>query len=275
MSTRKRKNTNDDKTKKPPKKKALLNSGEEKPKKQRTKPVTAKSLGLTKEEFDSIKVPLHKKKLKAIVKELHEQVDANWHDGCEEQGETIEEWYKYLMKPLQAIIDIGVTKFVAFEQCFALLKVIFESYRELCSIPVRGDADWYVESITVDPLTHPRITEECEHSLQWLVAGKLLIMSHANEGNVSDEILLQAVKNLSDMGALDEEEAIIEGMDEKESPFYKLVHEREKEWKKLPDDLRTFKEKHVFDRRFYGPRDKRTRNFSDDDSDDDSDEGFF
>ena len=270
MASRKRKNTNDETSKEPPKKKALLNSGEEQPKKPRKKPVTAKSLGLTKEEFDSIKVPLHKKKLKAIVKTLQEQVDSDWHDGYEEQGETINEWCEYLTKPLQAIIDIGVTKFVAFEQCLALLKTIFESYRELCSIPIRGGMDDYLSFDSVDPLTHPRITEENVSKPQWLVAGKLLIMSHANEGNVSDDILLQAVKNLSDMCALDEE-IVIKGMDEKESPFYKLVHEREKEWKDLPDDIRTFKKKRCIDRRYFGSPEKRTRHFSDDDED----EGFF
>lgn len=80
------------------------------PKKPRKKPVTAKSLGLTKEEFESIKAAPVKKKLKEHVKTLARQVDVDWHDGWEEQSETKVTWFSAIQEPLQAVLDIGVGK---------------------------------------------------------------------------------------------------------------------------------------------------------------------
>jgi len=56
---------------------------------------------LTKEEFDSIKPAPIKKKLKDIVHEHNCQVDANWHDGYEQQAETNGEWFEAIYFPLQ------------------------------------------------------------------------------------------------------------------------------------------------------------------------------
>ena len=59
---------------------------------------------LTKEEFESIKAAPIKKKLKEIVKTLARQVDADWHDGYEEQAETKAEWFEAIEEPLQVCI---------------------------------------------------------------------------------------------------------------------------------------------------------------------------
>lgn len=259
MATRKRTNSNAEDGA-PPAKKAQLNSGEEQPKKPRKKSVTAKSLGLTKDEFNSIKSPVYKKELKQLVKQLNSQVDDDWHDGYEEQGETIVEWCEYLKKPLQAIIDIGIKKLVGFEQCHNLLKVIEESHRDLCACPMRGTVNITEYDVNYD-LSHPKLTDLSQYP--WRDVWVLLVMSHANEGDVPDEVMLQAVKNLQDCDALGEIEEI-EGMNEKESPFYKLVHDRADEWKGLPDNLRTFRTRRAIDRRYDGTPERRTRDFGSD-----------
>jgi len=57
---------------------ASLGSAQASAKKQRKKPVTAKSLGLTKDEFDSIKPAPIRKELKGFAKKLGQQVDDDW-----------------------------------------------------------------------------------------------------------------------------------------------------------------------------------------------------
>ena len=108
-------------------------------KKPRKKPVTAKSLGLTKDEYDRVKAAPIKKDLKAIVKTLARQVDADWHDGYEEQAETKGEWFEALEGPLQAVLDIGVGKRTALVQCNEILKIVADSYADLLACPCRCD----------------------------------------------------------------------------------------------------------------------------------------
>ena len=74
-------------------------------KKQRKKPVTAKSLVLTKEEFETIKAANVKKDLKAFVHKLNCQVDANWHDGYDKQAETKGEWFEALWQVESSVSD--------------------------------------------------------------------------------------------------------------------------------------------------------------------------
>ena len=63
-------------------------------KKPHKKAITAKSPGLTEEEFNSIKPAPIKKKLNDTVHKLNCQVDADWHGGYEQQAETKGEWFE-------------------------------------------------------------------------------------------------------------------------------------------------------------------------------------
>jgi hypothetical protein len=110
-------------------------------KKPRKKAVTAKSLGLTKDEFDSIKAAPIKKTLKEIVKTLAQQVDADWHDGYEEQAETKGEWFEAIQGPLQAVLDIGVGKQTALLQCNEVLKIVSDSFYDLLACPCRCNTE--------------------------------------------------------------------------------------------------------------------------------------
>ena len=101
----------------------------------RKKPVTAKSLGLSKDDFDRVKLPQYKKALKGLVKTLAQQVDNDWHDGYEEQGETIDAWFASLKAPLQAVLDIGVGKAAALHHCNEILKTCADSWADLCCCP--------------------------------------------------------------------------------------------------------------------------------------------
>ena len=119
---------------------AAASAAADKPaKKPRKKAVTAKSLGLSKDEFDSIKAPPIKRALKTIVKKLAKQVDDDWHDGYEEQAETKGEWFEAIQEPLQAVLDIGVGKKTALLQCNEVLKIVSDSFYDLLACPCRCD----------------------------------------------------------------------------------------------------------------------------------------
>ena len=228
-------------------------------KKPTKKRVTAKSLGLTKEEFDSIKPTVYKRELKAIVKQLAEEVNDDWHDGWEEQGETINSWFEYLEKPLQAVLDIGIKKFTGFQHCHQLLKIIEESFRELCACPMRGGVKESAPDSVDLTLDHPKLAE-VDGPFIWYKVWRVLLESNANEGDIDDSEMLQAIKDASDAGAeLIEEDEEIPEKEEEISPYYRLLSKRKSEWESLPNTIRNFRMRRVIDRRFDGPPSRRTR----------------
>ena len=268
------------------------------PKKPRKKPVTAKSLGLTKEEFESIKAAPVKKKLKEHVKTLARQVDADWHDGWEEQAETKVTWSSAIQEPLQAVLDIGVGKETALIQCNEILKIVSDSWPDLLACPCRCDTreDLGEETFQLDLpwggvfTARGDMVEDC-----WSYVWIALLRIHANSSNVNTELLLQCVKDASDnmVGAstlrIPEDMALYDENDEKFDITFgnkdgkgvpdgtnlaQFVKERATEWKKCPSTKKVHRMRRAIDRRFDGTPERRTRDYDDYDSYDDHDGGY-
>jgi hypothetical protein len=254
----------------------------EKPaKKPRKKAVTAKSLGLTQNEFESIKAARIKKELKTIVKKLAEQVDDDWHDGYEEQAETKEEWFNAIEEPLQAVLDIGVGKKKALLQCNEVLKIVSDSFYDLMACPCRCDD--FCEICTHFDLRLPwgktkavfKATPERIVDV-WSYVWVALLRVHSNLDNVDESLLLQCIKDAYDnmngaqmiklLGYLYDEGK--EGRDGENVPCgTKLAHyvnNRASEWKNLPTTKKVHRMRRAIDRRFDGTPERRTRRFSSD-----------
>lgn len=222
---------------------AVEDTGAPQSKKPRKKPVTAKALGITQDEFVSIKAAPLKKKLKAHSKTLGQQVDDDWHDGYEEQGETIEEWTKELKAPLEAVVNIGIERKLAFQQCHDILRTIVESFRDLCANPMRGG----VEDSLPDEFSVA--SEEGDPVTVWCAIWFKLL--EAAVGKVEETLLFRFIKDASDGGVSMSE--IEDG-----SPLKPFI-DRKTEWEDLPNTLRTFRTRRAIDRRFDGSPDRRTR----------------
>merc|ERR1712137_310981 len=234
-------------------------------KKPRKKPVTAKSMGLTKAEFDSVKAAPLKKKLKAYVKQLAEEVDADWHDGYEEQGETIEKWVNATAAPLSAVMDIGVKRKLALQQCHDLLRALTESYRDLCACPMRGSVE--------DTLSEFNITLEGQSDENAFRVQLGFVWVHLLNTSVSlieEATLFQWIKDFTD-ATTEGKESILQCLEELElvvpSAGLKALLAREDDCKALKSTIRTFRMRRAIDRRFDGSPDRRTRHFSDEDED--------
>mmetsp|Transcript_24785 Transcript_24785/g.35469 ORF Transcript_24785/g.35469 Transcript_24785/m.35469 type:complete len:322 (+) Transcript_24785:42-1007(+) len=257
-------------------------------KKPRKKAVTAKSLGLTKVEFDSIKAPPIKKELKQIVKKLAKQVDDDWHDGYEEQQETKGEWFEAIQEPLQAVLDIGVGKQTALLQCNEVLKIVSDSFYDLLACPCRccweddmSDSDtafelqlpWGEEKVYKATAAYPYDV--------WSYVWVALLRVHSNLDNVDEGLLLQCIKDAHDNmnkaemiklpGFLydqDDEKYDIGTTDQRDGKHVpsgtKLAHyvnNRASEWKSLPTTKKVHKRRRAIDRRFDGTPERRTRDY--------------
>jgi hypothetical protein len=270
-------------------------------KKPRKKPVTAKSLSLMKEEFDRIKPAPIKKKLKEIVKTLAKQVDADWHDGWDDQAVTKGEWFMALEEPLQAVLDIGVAKETALLQCNEVLKIVSDSYYDLLACPCRcdtkedlGDMD---KEFGLDLPWGDTFTDESgRHVDAWSYVWIALLRVHANSSIVDSGLLLQCIKDASDnmQGAetlrIPEDMALYNQSDEEYDITFgnkdgqnvpdgtnlaQIVRERASEWKSLPSTKKVHRMRRAIDRRFDGTPERRTRDYRMYDEYGDSDEDSY
>jgi hypothetical protein len=274
-------------------------------KKQRKKPVTAKSLGLTKEEFETIKAANVKKDLKAFVHKLNCQVDANWHDGYDKQAETKGEWFEALWHPLTAVLEIGVNKKTALAQCNEVLKTIADSYYDLLACPCRCSTTDDLEAMEKEiELSLPWGTElKIESGEQvdaWSYVWIALLRVHANIDGTDEALLFRCIKDAHDnmQGAKtmkfpdclalydqdDGEEHWTDGHDEGEhntdgygvpdgTKLSRLIIDRASEWKDLPTTKKVHRERRAIDRRFDGTPERRTRDYHLYDSDDSDEYG--
>lgn len=266
----------------------------EPPRKLRKKSVTAKSLGLTKPEFESIKPALLKKHLKSFVRKLNKQVEDDGHEGWEAQGETAAEWFAALKNPLQAVIDIGVARGIGFAQCHEMLCVIGDGLR-----------DYFACGSKIDPL---EMIECCQFEIKMPWGGhkmvgvgegtvdsifghvwRMLLRKAARvkgDGKIDMEVLFQAIKDAKDNGVKlhssekdDDESDFFEDEAEKENDEPKgaskakknrgepssealdaLVDQKEM-WGHLDKHVKTFKKRGAIDRRFHGTPERPTRDY--------------
>mmetsp|Transcript_22091 Transcript_22091/g.33270 ORF Transcript_22091/g.33270 Transcript_22091/m.33270 type:complete len:323 (-) Transcript_22091:96-1064(-) len=268
-------------------------------KKPRKKAVTAKSLGLTKDEFESIKAAPIKRTLKDIVKKLAKQVDEDWHDGYEDQAETKGEWFEAIQEPLQAVLDIGVGKKTALLQCNEVLKIVSDSFYDLLACPCRCDTKDELDEMDRSfelqlPWGETDYTATSGYQQDvWSYVWVALLRVHSNLDNVDEGLLLQCIKDANDnmSGAKmiklpgylydqsDEQYDIdtYEQRDGKNAPSgTKLAHyvnDRASEWKSLPTTKKVHRMRRAIDRRFDGTPERRTRDYHLHDSDDDDSYG--
>lgn len=259
----------------------VVGSGEP-PKKVRKKSVTAKSLGLTKAEWGRVKPLSIKKMLKQFSKTLAKQVDANWHDGWEAQGETVLDWAAAVREPLQAVLDIGVARRLALEQCNDVLRIVGDSWRDLdatpCRVPLNemmGDQvalmlelPWGGEK-TFTGFYHTKPLEDMVGFVwRMLLRGAA---SGARIGTVEAQVVYRGIKDASDNGVTlvscelgegadraDGEGEVAVGAGLEAGPLDGMVREREN-WVHLESGIRTFRKRRCIDRRFFGTPERRTR----------------
>lgn len=184
---------------------------EQPPKKIRKTSVTAKKLGLSKEDWGRLKPHLMKKMLKQFSKTLAKQVDANWHDGYEEQGATVAKWAMALREPLQAVLDIGVGKRLAFEQCNDVLNLLGDNWRDMCATPCRVSVAGMMGDVVSLKLTLPWggektfngffIMRPLEDMVGFVWRALLRVGAvEARRGALATEVVYRSIKDAEDNG---------------------------------------------------------------------------
>jgi hypothetical protein len=258
-------------------------------KKPRKKSVTAKSLNLTKDEFNRIKAAPIKKELNVIVKRLAHEVNADWHDGYEEQAETKQKWFYAIQEPLQTVLDIGVGKCVALVQCNEILKIVSDSLYDLLAVPCRGSTmDDFRDMDGEFTLNMPwggKLKFKCSHPYDiWSYIWVALLRVHSAKDDSetsenNEDILLRCIKDASDNmkgaeymkfpGSLflyDDKANLQDGKNVPSSTALdRLIGDKESAWKNLSTTKKEHRMRRTIDRRYDGSPSRRTRDFGDND----------
>jgi len=189
---------------------------------------------------------------------------------------------------VEAVLRVGVGRGAAMDQCHEVLKLVVDTWSNIEAIPFRcspsddiGDSD--CGGFTADLTCGDGSLDcgkVCFRSVEALVgfAWPPLLARAASSAAVDDGTLLQLIKDAVDHGVSaphtpseDEEElgaghvgaAIIRGR----GRLGELFTARKAEWSTLRGTRVEYAMRPGIDRRFDGPKDQRTRNFSDSEDD--------
>lgn len=119
------------------KRESKVQEGETSVKKPRIKKV--KSIeGISEEDFNNTDVLLIKKELNGYVKTVAKMVNADWHDGYEEQGAKVSEYKHRVGEILQSVYNISIKSQKEFIRCHEIIKLVADTWANMLSIPIRG-----------------------------------------------------------------------------------------------------------------------------------------
>jgi hypothetical protein len=208
----------------------------------------------------------------------------DWHDSYEETAEEACEWFSKCGDAVEACLRVGVGTGVGFDQCHEVLKLVADTWDNINAISFRGDVGEDVSnvdsSIECDlggegTATYSLTSPEGLLSLAW----PCLLARAAADAAMPDAALMRMLKDAVDHGVgaphlPSEEEAELESgavgarLAAGRERLATLFKERKAEWSGLASTKKKHKMRRAIDRRFDGPKHRRTRDFGD--SDDDS-----
>jgi len=240
-------------------------------KRPRTATSTKGSPKLSAEDAASVDVPKARKELNDYVKQLAKTVDDDWHDSYEETDEMLREWLEDCAGRVAGVLSVGVSHGAGFEKCNEILKVVADTWSNIQAISFRGCPEESLqqgEAVQLDLLLDSGDTLEICSAVELVAYAWPLLLARAAGGSTADDALLfRMIKDARDHGvkqpqvaAPDERipGALIEVVRRGRARVAQLVARREA-WDTLPTTKKVHRMRGAIDRRFDGPRHRRTR----------------
>jgi len=231
-------------------------------------------------DIDLINPAKVKKGLNQHVKSLAHAVNRDWHDSWEETGEELCQYMKECLDIVEMSLNTVMENGVAFDWCNQVLMTIADTWDNIKAIPFRCPPDerldpdrTYLKIIFVDTDEGPLDFDAPRHIDKLLqIAWPILLASAADPELKPDAIgdgeLLQMIKDAVDNGVAPLEITPDAHGDDDYIEYIKLGYDRINKlysktsaWKSLPSSKKSHAMREGIDRRFYGPRELRTRDY--------------
>lgn len=216
------------------------------------KATTAASLALSEADCDDLCHAAVEKALKSKVTKLATQVNEGGLRGYDAQGETAAEWLSEVGDALQTVLDIGIGQGRAIEQCFSVLWILGDSWRDLCSYLCEEEIMEMFGYASVCLFQPERQIvpwapgSELGSPFNIFSGGVWMTLIHAGlEMKVDEKVLFRAIKNAVDneIEFRDSEEGEGESFSDMNPWAIALdgLLARKAEWENLPSTIQTYK----------------------------------
>lgn len=227
------------------------------------------------------------RELKGHVASLAHHVDSNWHDCYEETDEELAEYAILCREVAAAALHAALVYGAGFDQGHQVLVAVADSWDDIHCIPFRGCPDeslgstgpaeaelFYLSGKSGGGTAEVELGDPLD-VVQF--AWPLLLAKAAGDATVPDATLARLVKDAVDHGcdapheasateaALDD--GVVVGHDAGRARLAALFG-RPAEWSSLATTKKAHKMRRGIDRRFDGPKNRRTRDFLDDEEGD-------
>jgi len=248
--------------------------------KAKAKAKKSKPRGLTKKAANEFK-----KKMNGFVKVLAKMVNRDWHDGYEEQGEQLQEYFQYLKEPAMCVYEY-VVKGRDYDKLNEILKNMADTWDNIHAIPFRGGVEMGDTDFDLE-LTEIGVSKNFYASPSTLISFMWCLMLHGACANddVTDEEIHRYIKDAVDndvdvLGGCDddddgggggadedEEKETKEGVIEQHECLrnggerLKSLLENKQVWNALASTKKKHKMRRGIDRRFDGDLSMRTRDY--------------
>ena len=266
----------------PPKKKIKKNNASKSmsTSKSKSKGKKSKGRGLTKKAVNE-----YKKKMNGYVRTMAKMVNRDWHDGWQEQGEELQEYFQYLKEPSKTVYQY-VIKQRDYEKLNEILKNMADSWSNIHAIPFRcGITDMLEDTVLDFELTEINKTKKFNASPNDLISFMWSLMLYGACGNdeVTDDEIYRYIKDAvdNDVDVLDgckDDDGENEESENEESKSEESVVDKyeclkrgedrliqllanEEEWGSLATTKKVHKMRRAIDRRFDGELHLRTRDY--------------
>ena len=215
--------------------------------------------------------------LRRYVTRCAGHVDANWHDCYEETGELLHEYMRACLARAEACLDVARSG-EGYDRCHRTLCAIADTWDDMNAIPFRGCPREDISSGDTEPIgVLGGSFSTCDPAALAALGLPLVLALAAADERVTDAALARMLKDCVDHGAPRPHEASDEEAELGATLPAAVAAGRARlaplfantgAWASLPSWKPNHKMRRAIDRRFDGPKHRRTRDY-------DSDCGFF
>ncbi|CAN0387553.1 unnamed protein product, partial [Ectocarpus sp. 12 AP-2014] len=147
------------------------------------------------------------------VKNVHKLVDADWHDGGEDQAEALYEYFKGFQRFVGGVFNLAVRNGAAFERCHGVMKALADSWENVKSIPARSgiEEEFEEDRKEMNGMDDLFVKVDVGEGVEDVKFGSpdellsefwpLLLWAASSSDETEDDLLYRWMKDASDYGA--------------------------------------------------------------------------
>ena len=141
------------------------------------------------------------------MKEFIKLVQANWHDGYEEQEELVLNWCMETKDDLQAVLNVATGSRTAFDRCIDVLRTLEDSYAHIRCVPARSCLEDVLSNIdeklplaATEEHSGVKVERDIDSPTKMFKYVWSEVLAHACAAGAPRDVILRGIKDACDYG---------------------------------------------------------------------------